>query len=112
LIGRRNYKSDERAKQTQEKEVARREIVRGLCSSAIEGCYGVRVELPEEMAEVLVEDQMADTLDAVLCAVQAGWAYLQRESGYGIPVECESMEGWIVDPFTLAGFLCAPGMAW
>ena len=98
LIGRRSYKSDERAKQTQEKEVARREIVRGLCSSAVEGCYGVRVELPEEMAEVLVEDQMADTLDAVLCAVQGAWPYLQRESGYGIPVVCESMEGWIVDP--------------
>jgi len=112
LIGRRSYKSDERAKQTQEKEVARREIVRGLCSSAIEGCYGVRVELPEEMAEVLVEDQMADTLDAVLCAVQAGWAYLQRESGYGIPGRCNGDEGWIVDPLILAGFLCAPGMAW
>jgi hypothetical protein len=111
LIGRSSYKSDERAKQTQEKEAARREIVRGLRSSTIEGRYGVRVELPEEMAGVLVEDHMADALDAVLCAVQAGWAYLQRDRGYGIPVACESMEGWIVDPFILGGFLCAPGMA-
>src|SRR5260370_19827564 len=91
LIGRRSYKSDERAKQTQEKEIARREIVRGLCSPAIEGCYGVKVELPEEMAEVLVEDQMADTLDAVLCAVQAGWAYFQLDKDYGIPFECDIM---------------------
>ncbi len=98
LIGRRSYKSDERAKQTQEKEAARRAIVCGLRSSTIEGCYGVRVELPEEMAGVLVEDQMADTLDAVLCAVQGAWAYLQRDRRYGIPAECERMEGWIVDP--------------
>lgn len=99
LIGRRSYKSDERAKQTQEQKAARREIVRGLCSSTIEGSYGVRVELPEEIAEALVEDQMADKLDALLCAVQGAWAYLQRDTGYGIPVECESMEGWIVDPW-------------
>ena len=97
LIGRRSYKSDERGKQTRDKEVARREIVRGLCSSTIPGCYGVRVELSEEMAEVLVEDQMADALDALSCALQGAWAYLQRDRGFGIPVECERMEGWIVD---------------
>jgi hypothetical protein len=41
---------------------------------------------------------MGDELDAVLCAVQGGWAYLQRDRGYGIPVEIDALEGWIVDP--------------
>ena len=102
LIGRRSYKSDERAKQTSEKEAARREIVCGLRSNSLEECYGIRVELPAEMAEMLVEDQMADALDGLLCAVQAGWAYLQRDRGYGIPGGCDGDEGWIVDPLSCA----------
>ena len=104
LIGRRSYKSDERSKQTSDKQLARQEIVRGLRSTEILNCYGLSVELPG----MLVEDQMGDRLDAVLCAVQAGWAYLQRNSGYGIPVECESIEGWIVDPSNMGTRPAAP----
>ncbi len=51
------------------------------------------------MTEMFVEDQMGDQLDAVLCAVQAGRVYSQRDRGYGIPVDCDMMEGWIVDPY-------------
>lgn len=98
LIGKRSYKSDERGGQTKEREMARREIIRRLRSNEMTEWYGFRVELSDEMAEGLVEDQMGDELDAVLCAVQGGWAYLQRDRGYGIPVQCEKMEGWIVDP--------------
>ena len=98
FIRKRSYKSDERGKQTKDKEEARREIVSGLCSSEIVDWYGLRVELLEEMGKRLVEDAMGDELDAVLCGVQGGWAYMQRDRGYGIPVECERVEGWIVDP--------------
>src|SRR5258708_6552441 len=99
LIGRRSYKSDERDKQTQERAIARSEIVYGLRSRGIEEGYWVRVGLCERMTEMFVEDQMGDQLDAVLCAVQAGYAYSQRDRGYGIPVDCDMMEGWIVDPY-------------
>lgn len=99
LIGRRSYKSDERDKQTKDRAIARSEIVYGLRSSVIEECYGFRIELCERMTEMLVEDQMGDQLDAVLCAVQAGWVYSQRDRGYGIPVDCDMTEGWIVDPY-------------
>lgn len=99
LIGKRSYKSDERDKQTGDKATARREIVCGLHSGEMLDYYGFRVEVTDEMAEMLVRDGMGDYLDAILCAVQAGWAYMQRE--YGIPVECDEMEGWIVDPFLL-----------
>jgi hypothetical protein len=55
--------------------------------------------MTDEMAEELVDDAMGDELDAVLCAVQAGWAYLGRENGYGIPGGCDRGEGWIVDSY-------------
>ena len=99
LIGRRSYKSDERGKQTKDREEARRKIVCGLCSSEMVGWYGFRVELYEGMGERLVGDAMGDELDAVLCGVQGGWAWLQRDGGYGIPDGCEGVEGWIVDPY-------------
>jgi hypothetical protein len=99
FIGKHSYKSDEHGKQTKDRQEARREIVRGLCSSEIVDWCGFGVELFGEMGKRLVEDAMGDELDAILCAVQSCWAYQQRDRGYGIPVECEIMEGWIVDPF-------------
>ena len=78
--------------------MARWEIVRGLHSNEIVKWYGFRVELSNEMSERLVEDPMGDELDAVLCGVQGGWAWLQRFNGYDIPEVCKRMEGWIVDP--------------
>ena len=97
LIGKRSYKSDMHGQQTIDKEMARREIVQGLSSARLAECYGLSVELSDEMAEMLVQDAMGDMLDAVLCAAQAGWSYMQREKGYGIPAECDRDEGWIVD---------------
>ena len=99
LIGKRSYKSDMHGQQTIEKEMARREIVKGLCSAQLQEWYGLSVVMSDDMGELLVEDAMGDLLDAVLCAVQAGWAYMQRERGYGIPVVCDRDEGWIVDMF-------------
>ena len=98
LIGKRSYKSDERGKQTIDKEMARKEIVDGLRSGKLLKEYGLVVWMADDMAEELIEDAMGDELDAVLCALQAGWAYLGRGSGYGIPGRCDEGEGWIVDP--------------
>ena len=39
-----------------------------------------------------------DGLDALLCAIQAAWAYTKADAGYGIPAHCNPNEGWIVDP--------------
>lgn len=98
LIGKRAYKSDERGKQSEEYMVARREMVDKLCSGLLQEMYGPTVKLPRDMAQSLIEDAMGDRLDAVLCAVQAGRAYLERERGCGIPFNCDKDEGWIVDP--------------
>jgi len=97
FIGRRSYKSDMHSLQTIEKEMARREIVEGLRSEQLQEWYGLSVEMSDNLGNLLIKDAMGDMLDAVMCAVQAGWVYMQREKGYGIPVECDKDEGWIVD---------------
>ncbi len=100
-IGRRSYKSDERAQQSADKAAVRQEILRGLCSPELYDYYGCTLAMPTALTEALIADPMADSLDALLCAVQAAWAYSQRNSGYGIPPYCDPLEGWIVDPAML-----------
>jgi hypothetical protein len=84
-----------------EKEEARDHIVRGLCSHELFEHYGLTLELASEMADILIREPMADSLDAVLCAIQAAWAYTKRDEGYGIPAGCNKDEGWIVSQETL-----------
>jgi Protein of unknown function (DUF429) len=97
-IGKRSYKSDEREKQTADKIVARQHIVEGICSRDLATYYGFTLDLCDTMADMLIQDPMGDFLDALLCAIQAAWAYTQRDNGYGISADCDSVEGWIVDP--------------
>lgn len=97
LIGKRAYKSDERGKQSEEQREARREMIDKLRSGQLREAYALTVELPGDIEQSLIEDAMGDRMDAVLCAAQAGWAYLERERGYGLPFTCDKDEGWIVD---------------
>jgi hypothetical protein len=97
-IGTRRYKTDTKLKHTLEKETARRKIATGLLSPKLREHYGLSVALSGEAVDQLVHDSAADQLDALLCAVQAGWAYSRRREDYGIPAECDTLEGWIVDP--------------
>jgi hypothetical protein len=100
-INRRVYKSDERVKQSADKAEARRCLVKGICSAELGERYGLKLELPTALRDALIDDAMGDSLDAVLCAIQAAWAYIQRDNGYGIPSNCNRDEGWIVDEYTL-----------
>ena len=96
-LGRCSYKSDDRRKQTPAQLLARQELLTALQSNALTETYGVQLDLSTELGVDLIGDPMGDRLDAVLCAIQAAWAYSQREKGYGIPPGHE-IEGWIVDP--------------
>lgn len=101
LIGRRSYKNDTRSLQTAEHLAARFDLFDHLCNAASDrSLSGLRVEAPRSLAE----DPSGDGLDALLCAVQAGWAYGQREAGFGIPQHADPLEGWIVDPALLHAF--------
>lgn len=102
FVGRESYKSDAPHKQTPARRDAREAIVRALQSGAARESYGVEVRLPAQLAEALVAEPRADELDALLCALQAAWAWTRREAGYGIPAGVDRAEGWIVDPALLS----------
>jgi len=100
-LGKRSYKSDERGKQTPEQTSARRDLLTGLCSPALSTHYDLRLAISDLLVDTLTNEPMGDALDALLCAIQAAWAYTQRNNNYGIPLYCDKNEGWIVDPAML-----------
>ena len=95
-IEKRGYKTDTKRKRTLEQAAARRAIVDGLCSECGDQ-YGFALDLTRDQAADCISDPSGDTLDAVLCAVQAAWAF-NHQPKYGVPPECDPLEGWIVDP--------------
>jgi hypothetical protein len=97
-IGNRSYKTDSVKQQTRAQRSAREEMIHGLRSKDAKMHFGFDMHFNDRDADVFVQDSSGDRLDALLCAVQAGWAYTQRQHNFGIPVECDSLEGWIVDP--------------
>jgi len=92
LIGRRSYKSDERRRQTAERERARRELVAAL--EAGRSRLGLRLLLDDAQRAELIADPTADRLDAVLCLLQAAWA--STRPNWGLPPGIDALEGWIV----------------
>jgi hypothetical protein len=96
LIGNTSYKSDDKAKQTPERLIARKQLLQAL--EVGQTRLGLRLKLTHAQHDTLVDDASGDSLDAVLCMVQAAWAQAQHEKGdahYGLP-ECDPLEGWIV----------------
>ena len=94
LIARRSYKSDDKAKQTPERLIARKDIVNALELGQTR--LGLRLKLSHAQRDTLVEDASGDSLDAVLCLVQAAWAARQGAPRYGLPAELDPLEGWIL----------------
>ncbi len=97
-IGRQSYKSDAKKNQSAEREQARRNLVVGLFSETVRHHYGFGIDLGTDLAVAAIEDPTADLLDALLCAIQAAWAFTQHEHNFGIPNTCDTLEGWIIDP--------------
>lgn len=97
LGGGRSYKSDDRAKHTPERLIARKDLVAALETGRTR--LGLHLKLSHAQRDALVDDASGDTLDAVLCLLQAGWALVQHQQGaprYGLPVDMDPLEGWIV----------------
>jgi len=92
LIGARSYKSDDKARQTAARLIARKDIVAALEQGRSR--LGLRLKLSPAMHERLVEDASGDSLDAVLCLMQAAWA--SQRPGWGLPAQIDPLEGWIV----------------
>jgi len=94
LIARRSYKSDEKAKQTADRLIARKDLVTALEQGRSR--LGLRLKLTHAQHDALVADASGDSLDAVLCLVQAAWAARQGAPRYGLPQDLDPLEGWIV----------------
>ena len=92
LIGHRSYKSDEKAKQTPERLIARKDLLEALEQGRTR--LGLRLRLTHAQRDALVADASGDKLDAVLCLVQAAWA--SGEPNHGLPADVDPLEGWIV----------------
>ena len=91
-LGLRSYKSDDKARQTPERLIARKDLVDALEQGRTR--LGIRLRLSHAQRDALVADASGDRLDAVLCLLQAGWANTQP--GYGLPAQMDALEGWIV----------------
>lgn len=92
LIGSRSYKSDDKARQTGERLIARKDIVDALEQGRSR--LGLRLKLSHAQRDALVDDASGDRLDAVLCLLQAAWA--SGEANHGLPAGMDPLEGWIV----------------
>ena len=100
VLGSRSYKSDDRAKQTSDRLIARKDLLHALETGATRGlrAMGLRVSMSATLRETLIADPQGDALDALLCAVQAAWGqwrHAQGDARYGLP-PCDPLEGWIV----------------
>jgi hypothetical protein len=92
VLGARSYKSDERARQTPERLIARKDLVDALEQGRTR--LAVRLRLSHAQRDALVADASGDRLDAVLCLLQAAWA--RAQPAFGRPALADALEGWIV----------------
>jgi uncharacterized protein DUF429 len=92
LIGNRSYKSDDVRKQSDDRLASRIAILDALHSGRTR--LNLRLQLTASQYEVLSADASGDTLDAVLCLMQAAWA--AQQPNFGLPRFVDPLEGWIV----------------
>ena len=97
VLQRQSYKSDTAAKQTPERAEARGRLLAALVQGHAR--WPLRLKVVDPLAEALVQDATGDTLDAVLCMMQAAWAqqrFLEGDPLYGLPPGMDPLEGWII----------------
>jgi hypothetical protein len=103
VLGRRSYKSDDRAKQTPDRLIARKDLLAALehgeRAAGVPLFIGLSLKASPLLLDQLSTDASGDPLDAVLCLMQAAWSLRQHQAGlphYGLPDDVDPLEGWIV----------------
>ncbi len=97
VLSRRSYKSDDVARQTPERLIARKDLITALEQGRTR--LGLRLKVSHAQRDALVDDARGDALDAVLCLLQAAWAQRHADAGdanYGLPATMDPLEGWII----------------
>ncbi len=91
-ITRASYKNDTPSLQTPERRAARLTLLQALEA----GSYPLQIRLDTgDFGDQMLADGSGDLIDAVLCALLAGWAWQRREQQFGLPPH-DGLEGWIV----------------
>ena len=96
LVGRQKYKPESSGKQAVENRQVRELIEERLSGDRGVECYGIRVCNAANLD--FTTDPTGDHLDALLCSVQAAWAWRSGAPNFGLPVPISPTEGWIADP--------------
>lgn len=97
VLGNTSYKSDDRAKQSHDRLIARKDLITALEHGQTR--LQLRLKLTHAQRDALIDDGSGDSLDAVLCLMQAAWAqarHLQGLPNYGLPPGLDPLEGWII----------------
>lgn len=96
VLGHQSYKSDDKARQTPQRLMARRQLL-GVLERG-QHRLGLRLVASHALMNRLADDPRGDALDATLCMLQAAWALSRHQAGhpqFGLP-KCDPLEGWIV----------------
>jgi hypothetical protein len=97
ILSNRSYKSDDKTKQTPDRLIARKDLITALEHGQTR--LQLRIKLTHAQRDTLIDDASGDSLDAVLCMLQAAWAKVRFDGGdvrYGLPEKVDALEGWIV----------------
>jgi len=97
ILGQRSYKADDKARQTPDRLIARKDLITALEHGQTR--LNLRLKLSHAQRDALADDASGDALDAVLCLLQAAWAHarhLEGDDWYGLPPQLDPLEGWIV----------------
>jgi hypothetical protein len=97
VLGTRSYKSDDKSKQTPQHLIARKDLITTL--ELDQSKLQLRLKVTHAQRDTLIEDASGDSLDAVLCLMQAAWGQMKFNSGnplYGLPADLDALEGWIL----------------
>jgi hypothetical protein len=94
ILSRRSYKSDNKAQQTPDRFIARKDLITALEHGQTR--LGLRLKVSHAQRDTLIADASGDALDAVLCLMQAAWGASRGAPRYGLPEAIDPLEGWIV----------------
>lgn len=87
------YKNDSRGKQTAAHGAVRGQVIRAIKAGKP---HGIKVKLAAPVERRMADDPSGDSIDAVICALQASWGQQCGAPRYGLPSGVDSIEGWIV----------------
>jgi hypothetical protein len=96
-ITRESYKKDGKEGNSLPRVRAREDIVTWVLT-VTRDWFAFDLALDGDCAAQCIDDGSGDTLDAVLCCVQAAASLVALQNGdsrYGIPVHADDFEGWI-----------------